>query len=140
MIEFTIPGVPVGKGRPRATKRGKNIALYTPAKTVSYEGVVALAGQRAMAGRPPSTGPMGASMDIFLPVLASWSKKRQQAALLGQELPAKKPDMDNVIKAIFDALNGIVWIDDVQVTDMGRVRKRYSLTPGVTLKIWEVRS
>ncbi|MCP1679426.1 RusA family crossover junction endodeoxyribonuclease [Kerstersia gyiorum] len=139
MIQFTIPGVPVGKGRPRAARRGKGITLYTPAKTASYESLVALAGQQAMAGCAPYAGPMGASMDIFLPVPASWSKERQQAALLGQELPAKKPDMDNVIKAIFDALNGIVWLDDVQVTDMGRVRKRYSLNPGVVLQIWEVK-
>lgn len=139
MIEITIPGIPVGKGRPRAARRGKHITLYTPAKTVSYEGKVALAGQQAMAGLAPLLGPLVVTMGVYMPVPASWSKKKQQAALQGIELPAKKPDSDNVIKAVFDALNGVVWVDDVQVVDLA-LRKRYSLTPGVHMVVEQMRS
>nr|WP_255592394.1 RusA family crossover junction endodeoxyribonuclease [Bordetella sp. BOR01] len=134
VLEFVIPGVPVGKGRPRAAKRGKHIQLYTPAKTVTYESTVALAGYQAMAGRPPLAGPVAATLTIRLPIPASWSKRKQAAALTGAELPTKKPDADNVVKAIFDAFNGVVWIDDTQVVDMV-VRKRYAEVPGVAVQI-----
>jgi len=129
-----IPGVPVGKGRPHAAASGKHIQLYTPAKTVTYESTVALAGHQAMAGRPPLGGPLLAMLTIHLPIPASWSKRKQAAALAGAELPTKKPDADNVVKAIFDAFNGVVWNDDTQVVDMV-VRKRYAAVPGVAVKI-----
>ena len=38
--------------------------------------------------------------------------------------PHKKPDVDNIAKVVLDALNGLVYTDDKQVTDL-RVRKRY---------------
>lgn len=134
MLEFVIPGVPVGKGRPRAAQRGKHIQLYTPAKTATYESTVALAGHQAMSGRPPMDGPVLAMLTIHLPIPQSWSKRKQAAALAGAELPTKKPDADNVVKAIFDAFNGVVWNDDTQVVDMV-VRKRYAAVPGVAVKI-----
>lgn len=134
MIELIVPGVPVGKGRPRAATRGKHVTLYTPEKTATYEGTVALAGHQAMAGRVPLAGPVSVTMGIYLPVPASWSQKKQQAALRGQELPAKKPDSDNVVKAVFDALNGVVWVDDVQVVDLV-LRKRYAEIPGVHMVV-----
>ena len=47
LLHFTVPGVPQGKGRARFG----NGRTYTPAKTVAYEGLIALAGQQAMEGR-----------------------------------------------------------------------------------------
>jgi Holliday junction resolvase RusA-like endonuclease len=35
-----------------------------------------------------------------------------------------KPDADNILKAVCDALNGIVWHDDSQVA-FARVLKQY---------------
>lgn len=133
-IEFTVPGVPVGKGRPRATAESGKARMYTPAKTARYESTAALFASHAMSGRPPFTGPMCVFMDIVLPVPESWSKRRQAAALAGQEWPTKKPDMDNVVKGIFDALNGIVWKDDVQVVALN-VGKVYGPTPGVAVRV-----
>lgn len=76
-------------------------------------------------------------MAIRLPIPQSWPKRKQAAALAGTEYPTKKPDADNVIKAIFDALNGVVWHDDTRVVDMV-VRKRYAAVPGVTKEIVRV--
>jgi Holliday junction resolvase RusA-like endonuclease len=58
-------------------------------------------------------------------------------ALGGEVLPTAKPDADNVVKAIFDGLNGVLWRDDVQVVDL-RVRKRYSAAPAVRVEVWAV--
>ncbi|MNQ94958.1 Endodeoxyribonuclease RusA [compost metagenome] len=71
---------------------------------------------------------------IFMGVAASWSKSRRATALAGEILPTKKPDADNVLKAVKDAMNGIVYIDDCQVVDF-HGRKRFSDTPRVEVII-----
>lgn len=135
VIKFTVPGAPVGKGRPMVSTRGGKFAkMYTPEKTANYETLVALAAQQAMVGRTLLAGPVEVQMAILLPIPASWSKKKQAAAIAGQVYPTKKPDADNVVKAIFDGINGVVWNDDVQACDIV-VRKRYAETPGVQVLV-----
>lgn len=51
--------------------------------------------------------------------------------------PLKKPDADNVAKIILDALNGIAYLDDKQVVDLG-VHKSYNATPGVLVFVYEI--
>jgi Holliday junction resolvase RusA-like endonuclease len=138
-INFTVPGAPVGKGRARsATRKGKGgrtfIAHITPEKTANYESLIALAGHQAMAGAPPLEQACAVRLEIYVPVPASWSKKKQARALSGEVLPTTKPDIDNVEKAIFDGLNGVIWKDDVQVTDVIK-KKRYSDTPRVEVTV-----
>lgn len=135
MLAFTIPGLPQGKGRPRIGKVGAHARMFTPQKTVAYEGLIAHVAQVAMAGRPMFEGPMSVNLFIDCPVPASWSQKRQRMALAGEIYPTSKPDKDNVIKAVYDGLNGVVWRDDVQVVD-GRQRKRYAATPCVRVELW----
>lgn len=129
-IAFTVPGVPVGKGRPRMGA-GR---MYTPGKTVAYEGLIAHAAQQAMGSAAPVEFACQVQMIITIPVPASWSKKKQTAALAGQVMPTKKPDTDNVVKAVFDGMNGVVWRDDVQAVDLF-VRKRYGALPGVQVRV-----
>ncbi|SEJ46458.1 Holliday junction resolvase RusA (prophage-encoded endonuclease) [Pseudomonas linyingensis] len=133
-IVFTVPGEPQGKGRPRIGRVGSHARMFTPAKTVAYEGLVALAAQEAMQGRDMITGPVLIELHILHGVPQSMSKKRKVQALAGELLPMKKPDTDNVLKAICDGCNGVVWKDDVQATD-GVFRRRYSETPGVRVRI-----
>lgn len=146
-IIFTVPGAPQGKGRAKtaarivtnkATGRAQVITRhYTPEKTVSYENLVRLAGEQAMRGRPPFAGPVRLDLDIVCPVPASWSGVRQRRALAGEIVPTTKPDKDNVEKAVCDGLNGIAFSDDCRITE-GSQRKRYGLTPGVTVVVTEL--
>ena len=46
---FTVPGAPVPKGRPKFARRGKFVTTYTPAATASYENLVKVTAQQAMA-------------------------------------------------------------------------------------------
>jgi Holliday junction resolvase RusA-like endonuclease len=137
MIAFTVLGPPQGKGRPRVGKVGQHARMFTPAKTVAYEGMVAYAASAAMAGRPMLDEPCGVNLFIDCAVPASWSQKKQRSALAGDVLPTSKPDADNVIKAVFDGLNGVLWRDDVLAVDV-RVRKRYAATPGVRVEVWSL--
>lgn len=134
MITFFIPGQPQGKARAKIVKIGGFSRMATPAKTVQYEGLVAHAAQQALAGRPLLEGPLAVDLVIGCQVPASWSPKKQRQALAGEILPTTKPDKDNVIKAVYDGCNGVVWRDDVQVVD-GMQRKRYSATPGVRVTV-----
>lgn len=134
MIQFNVPGQPVGKGRPRIGKVGAHARMFMPAKTVSYESTVALAASQAMQGRELIDGPVRVLMSMFCQIPASWSRKKQEQALAGQIRPTTKPDADNVIKAIFDAINGVVWRDDVQVVELG-VSKVYGAVPGVSVHV-----
>lgn len=136
-VVFTVPGQPVGKGRPRIGKVGNHARMFTPAKTVSYESTVALAAQQAMAGAPLIHGPASAVLRLTLAIPASWSRKKQEQARAGAVLPTTKPDADNVVKAIFDAINGVVWRDDSQVVEL-TLTKVYGSTPGVSVRIEEL--
>lgn len=133
-VQFLVPGEPVGKGRPRIGRVGGHARMFTPQKTASYEGLIAMAGTEAMAGRTLLEGAVMVEMRIVLAIPESMSKKRKAQAIAGELFPTKKPDMDNVIKAIYDGLNGVVWKDDVQVVD-AFVRKRYGEVPGVHVRI-----
>jgi len=130
-VTFTVPGAPQGKGRARSTITGRH---YTPAKTVAYESLVAIAAHQAMAGALPITGACLVEMEAIYAVPASASKKVRAASLSGLLRPTKKPDGDNVIKAICDGMNGVVWKDDVQAVDI-RLVKRYGEAPGVRVRV-----
>lgn len=127
-VNFTVPGEPVGKGRPRAAKRGKNITLYTPEKTANYENLVALAAQKAMLCKPLFKGALRMRLHIFTAPPQSWSQKKRAQALRGEILPTTKPDLDNVLKAVADACNNVVFVDDKQIVEV-YVAKRYSELP-----------
>ena len=135
MIAFHVPGAPQGKGRPKIVKIGGFSRMATPKKTANYESLVAHAAHAAMAGAPLFEGPVGCELTIHCAVPQSWSGKKQRSALASEILPTSKPDIDNVVKAIFDGCNGVLWRDDVLVVELA-VRKRYASTPGVYVKAW----
>ncbi len=138
-ILIGIPGEPVGKGRARhrhvKTKDGREFDMaFTPAKTRQYEGIVRTRGEFAMRGKPPIEGPLHVAVVIRVRPPTSWPEWKRAAALSGLIAPDGKPDTDNVKKAVYDGLNGVVWADDSQVCD-GAWNKVYHEKPGVWLKV-----
>jgi len=130
-ITITIGGEPVAKGRPRMTRKG---FVYTPAATRKYESHARLAAQFVMNGRPPISVPVRAEIVVDLPVPASWSGKRRDAALRGDIRPTTRPDADNYVKAALDAVNSIVIADDSLVVEIDAV-KRYATVPQLVITI-----
>jgi Holliday junction resolvase RusA-like endonuclease len=118
MVTFMVEGTPVPKGRPRFVRRGKFVSTYSPKTTVDYESKVSESAKLAMGASEPLETPLAAYIYITLPVPASYSKKRTQACLSGQERPTKKSDIDNYCKAIFDGMNGIVFVDDSLIVSL----------------------
>jgi len=136
-IEFTVPGQPQGKGRPRIGRVAEHVRMFTPEKTVKYESVVALFAHQAMQGRPLLAGPVEVAMEMVLTIPASWPRVRRERAENGAIFPTTKPDIDNTVKAIFDAINGVVWGDDVQVVSL-TARKTYGASPCVCVVVQPV--
>jgi Holliday junction resolvase RusA-like endonuclease len=69
---------------------------------------------------------------FIMPIPPGWSKIKQQKSI-GQ-YHTKKPDIDNLIKGLFDAANGIIWKDDNLVVDCKAV-KVYGLNPGIEFEV-----
>ena len=121
-MKFDIPGPPVGKERPR-TVIGKDgfSHTYTPQKSTNWGAVIQGFAIQAGARKHYTEDPVAVDIIIERAITKSWSKKRKQAALeFGYA--SSKPDVDNVSKAILDALNGIAWKDDTQVAKLSVTR------------------
>jgi Holliday junction resolvase RusA-like endonuclease len=134
-MNFTVEGTPVGKGRPKFARRGKFVSTYTPTKTRDYEDIIKVAARQAMTEKPLET-PVAVFVYIVVPILTSYSKKRKADCLAGIEKPTKKPDLDNVAKCFLDAMNAIVYQDDVQVVSL-HVTKVYGTVGMVEVMVRE---
>lgn len=127
---FTIYGNPVAKGRPRVTKWG----TYTPEKTVNYENLVQFSYLEKYKQAHLLEGPLKLTINFDFPIPKSTSKKNRELMLLGEIRPTKKPDIDNCIKAITDALNNLAYKDDSQIVEITAC-KWYEEEPKVCVKI-----
>lgn len=108
---ITIPGEPVAKARARVTKAGY---AYTPERTVDYECMVQTLFQ-AKHGSPMLEGPILLQLDLYFGIPKRRSKAARKRMQQGLERPCKRPDIDNCMKAVCDALNGIAYKDDSQI-------------------------
>jgi len=135
LIEFYIPMKIPGKQRARVTKYG----TYTPKETVNAEASI----QTIAIGRMLETGfkkierPIEVHVSIVIYRLPpkSWSKKKQKRAIEGYIRPTTKPDLDNQEKTIFDALSGVIYDDDSQITQK-TISKIYWHVDGARVIIW----
>lgn len=119
-IQFRVPGKPYAKKRPRFSR--KSGRAYDPKENGQFENSVAAI---ALPFFPVAlTGPVKVTINVTFATAASWSKKKTADLLHRPHL--QKPDLDNVAKAICDALNRIAWADDSQVYEM-HVRKFWGL-------------
>ena len=132
-VIFFVPGKPRGKGRPRSKKTGGK--PYTDSKTRAYEYQIA-ANYRRIAGsfRFPDDVFLRVRVQQQMPVPQSASKARKADMLEGRTYPSAKPDLDNVVKAVLDALNGVAYKDDARVVGLYS-QKVYSDNPGVMVEI-----
>ena len=136
MVNFTVYGPPQGKARPRFRKIGNFVQTYTPAKTKSYEDEIKMFAKAAMGATEPLETPVEVFLYIRNTVPASYSKKRTEACLSGQEKPINKTDIDNIAKAFLDGMNGIVYKDDRQVVEL-HAKKTYAEIAAVEVLVKE---
>lgn len=97
---FSIPGPPVGKGRPRATSRGGRVRMFTPPKTAQWEGV-AMTIMKQSFGGPPLDEPL----ELHVVAVADRPQRLLRARDSSERMwRTAKPEGDNVLKCVGDAL------------------------------------
>lgn len=141
-VAFTLELEPAPKRRHCArvgTKGGKPMVFeYADPRGVSEERAIALATKdEIVVPAVPWSGDVAVTVEARI-VPPAWASEpwRRPAALAGAIRPKVKPDVDNFLKAPLDALNGIIWEDDSQVTEVLRLRKVYAAKPSWLLGIY----
>lgn len=141
MICFNYKGEPVGKGRPKVTTR-YGAHAYTPKKTKDFEDAIRfefMAQNCEQMPVYPKGTPIKIVMEFGFEVPKSYSKKKRTMCMSGQIMHTKRPDADNVAKAVCDALNGYAFEDDSQIVCM-MLAKTYSEEPHVKVCIMPMES
>ena len=138
MLQFVVEGPPQGKARPRFVRTRTGMRTYTLDKTKSYEAQIGFVARGALAGAPMLAGALEVAVSAHYPIPASWSKRKRAQALRNEIRPTVKPDLDNVVKAVLDALNGVAYVDDCQVVD-SHGRKSYSERPSLLVQVFELK-
>jgi len=117
IIEVT----PFGKGRPRVSKHGRP---FTPKKTKSKEAEFKWWLIKLKA--PKFDGPLLMQIGCYF--------KKPKSAPKTRRCPTVKPDIDNIVKLVLDAGNGILYDDDKQIVSL-RVDKFYGEREMVCLHV-----
>lgn len=121
--------IPKPKERPRAAIIGGHARIFTPKATEAYEKEIRAAWIKQN-GNVPEEYPMRARIYFGLPIPKSETKKNKVQMLARKIFPTKKPDLDNMAKAVLDALNGVAYKDDCQIVTM-LSKKNYAEVPYV---------
>jgi Holliday junction resolvase RusA-like endonuclease len=135
-LDFHVSGIPKAQPRVKAFVRGGHAGVYTPDSAESWKQAVR---QEAIANAPESliTGPIRLQLDFFMP--------RPKAHLDNHGVPkrkspvwhCKKPDLDNLIKAVTDAITDTqrVWLDDSQIYQITAVKTYALYASGCSVRI-----
>jgi Holliday junction resolvase RusA-like endonuclease len=111
LFEYTIIGNPTPKGRPRFTKSGH---AYTPKKTRDAEAKIKFMLQ--IAASVHSKLPAKNFCNVFVSFYLHRPKRLQKKTSPPEAIPHdKRPDLDNLVKLLIDASNGILFDDDAQI-------------------------
>ena len=132
-VEFVVEGKPKGKARPRFTKSGH---CYTPVGTSLYEKAVKEAWEKA--GAVHLEGTIKMTVNAVFPIPKSWNKEKREQARYQRIQPTVKPDIDNILKVIEDALNGYAYDDDKQICEVESCKVYEDCNGRVVVKIEEI--
>ena len=133
-MKFIIHAVPYPKGRPKVARNGH---VYTPTATREYEELIVSEWNIQHGKAAPIENPIAVRVMFYMPIPKATSKKARERMAAGLEVPAKKPDIDNLLKAVLDALNGKCYHDDNQLVEIS-AKKLYSTEPRTEVFISEL--
>lgn len=134
IYEFEVIGDIKGKARPRVNTYTSQ--AYTPTNTKDYEMLI----KQYFKVKYPRYVPL--ENRVFVKIVAQFkipkntSNKNAENMLNGNISPTKKPDIDNIVKIILDALNNMAFKDDNQITKL-EIEKIYAEEEKILVKIEE---
>ena len=136
-VIFEVPGQPKGKERPRWTMVSNTSIVYTPRNTRDYEKIIKTFYKINNFKSFKKDDALEISAIAYYKIPKQTKKSHKLLMLKGEMLPTKKPDIDNIIKAVLDALNGVAYYDDSQVCKVNFM-KMYSEDPRLKILIKKV--
>lgn len=130
----TIPIPPKPQSRPRFSSRGGFVKAYEEKEMTAYK--LRVSGWfRKTGSKPIENAPVSITLRFYVAPPKYLAKKKRQQALENETIWVdKKPDLDNYVKAILDAINGIAYKDDGQIASLNAV-KVYSYNPRTEIEI-----
>lgn len=132
--EFEVVGDIKGKARPRMnTYTGK---AYTPTETKDYENLIKQYFKIKYPRYIEFEGRIAVTIIAYIKIPKNITKKDRIKIDEGILSPTKKPDIDNIVKIVLDALNKMAFKDDNQITRL-LVEKNYSEEEKIYIKIEE---
>lgn len=137
-INFTVAGEPKGKARPRFARVYDGVSVRTPKGTKEYEQNIKVTYLEQCGNvKFPEDSQLELSVAAYFKIPKSGSKKKRIAMLCEEIRPTKKPDGDNILKAVADALNSVCYKDDKNIVKMS-IEKFYSDMPRIDVIVQEV--
>ena len=134
IYEFEVPGKVIGKGRPRLNSYTG--IVYTPTKTKDYESLVEQYFLLKYPRFKTLEGRIQVSIIAYFSIPKATKKSDINEMLDNNISPTKKPDIDNIVKAVLDSMNKFAFKDDNQITKL-EVEKKYALEDKIYIKIEE---
>lgn len=132
VYEFEVIGDIKGKARPRVnTYTG---TAYTPTGTKDYENLIKQYFKVKYPRYEPLDGRVAIKIIAYFEVTKNTTKKDKKLIEEGLLSPTKKPDIDNIVKIILDALNKMAFKDDNQITKL-EVEKLYGSEEKIVVKV-----
>lgn len=133
MVTFEVPGKPMGKARPRATRNGH---IFMPEEYVSYKERVQASWRAATDFGHFWEGPVVLEVGVCRARPKGHYRTNGSLSAAGRRdpLPMTTPDLDNIAGSVMDALNGFAWKDDSQIVDVHAYRTwgdRHSVTVSI---------
>ena len=121
MVSFVIKGIPKVKQRPRFAMRNGKVLTYTPKTTASFENLVKLKAEKEFTHPLENAVRLAIRFYMPRPKRLIWKTK-----MMPEIHSDKRPDIDNLAKAVIDGLNGIAFNDDAQIADLHVTKKYHS--------------
>ena len=134
IYEFEVPGKVIGKGRP--SLNSYTGVVYTPTRTKDYESLVEQYFLLKYPRFKALEGRIKVSIIAYFSIPKTTKKTDINEMLENNISPTKKPDIDNIVKAILDSMNKFAFKDDNQITKL-EVEKKYAIEDKVYVKIEE---
>lgn len=130
--EIFFPFEPIPKGRPKFTRMGH---AYTPEKTRDYEELIRE--YYRLHTEDFYEDAIQIKLTFLMPIPKSTTKRVCRLIEAGVHKFTKKPDIDNLMKAVLDALNGVAFDDDSLITKITADKKYGTDKVGTLMVITE---
>lgn len=139
-LRFIVLGVPAPKGSARAffvKNLGRAVVTAANAKTRPWEQAIRAEAERARDGAPAATGPVSVRAVFRMPRPKGHFAASGALRSSAPAAHAKKPDADKLVRTLLDALTGVLFVDDGQVTRIDAEKRfvRFGESPGVEVEV-----